>query len=105
MSAPKPAAQLPRGVWPGYSVRTVESSKDGYNVTIHSVTLLHDGKPAGASAAGEAARRANSYPKLVEALREGIASLEQFVALNRIPENNKGLREMRALLRELGEAE
>jgi hypothetical protein len=49
------------------------------------------------------AHAANAYPKLVEALRSGIMSLEAFVAIDRIPANNAGLRDMRALLRELGE--
>lgn len=42
---------------------------------------------------------------LVEAIREGIATLNQFVKLNRIPENSKGMREMKAALRYIGEAE
>jgi len=46
---------------------------------------------------------ANAYPQLVSALRSGIDSLGQFVKLGRIPENNQGLRDMRALLRSLGE--
>lgn len=36
--------------------------------------------------------------ELREALESGIASLEQFVKLGRIPENNQGLRDMRAAL-------
>ena len=49
------------------------------------------------------AHAANAYPQLVSALRSGIDSLGQFVKLGRIPENNQGLRDMRALLRSLGE--
>ena len=51
----------------------------------------------------EILRRANAHQNLVEALRSGIASLDQFVKLGRIPENNQGLREMRAALAEYEE--
>lgn len=54
-------------------------------------------------ALAENRRLAQERGKLIEALRSGIASLEQFVKLGRIPENNQGLREMRAALRACGE--
>ena len=49
-------------------------------------------------------RLCKEHALLLAALRSGIASLEQFVALGRIPENNQGLREMRAVLAECEES-
>lgn len=43
-------------------------------------------------------RCVNAHDELVAALRSATASLEQFVKLGRIPENNQGLREARAAL-------
>jgi hypothetical protein len=83
--------------------------------TFHRQDVLSITKPAEGLKGGEVGifwdqeigleilRRVNAYPKLVEALHSGIASLEQFVALGRIPENNQGLREMRAILAECEE--
>jgi hypothetical protein len=83
--------------------------------TFHRQDVLSITKPAEGLKGGEVGifwdqeigleilRRVNAYPKLVEALHSGIASLEQFVKLGRIPENNQGLREMRAALAECEE--
>lgn len=68
--------------------------------------------PVGTPAEGKMPRyeaRANSrliaaVPDMVEALQSAVASFEQFVRLNRIPENTAGLRDARsALARALGE--
>jgi hypothetical protein len=48
-------------------------------------------------------RLCKEHALLLEALHSGIATLEQFVKLGRIPENNQGLREMRAALAECEE--
>lgn len=107
----------------------VTASNDG-SIPLNSKALakIEDG---GEEAIVEMQRRANAYPalesrvgellqicaraeedvrrlvedrrKLVEALKSGIASLEQFVKIDRIPANNQGLRDMRVALSELGE--
>lgn len=46
----------------------------------------------------------NAHAPMVAALKSGIASLEQLVAINRIPPNNAGLRDMRAALTAAGSA-
>lgn len=50
------------------------------------------------------ARLIAAAPELLEALKSASASIEQLVAIGRIPANNKGLRDARAALAKAGAA-
>lgn len=80
------------------------TTKAGVDVlaVMDELLLTYDGGPSFFPAQSRVAEARRAVDELVEAAKSGVETLENLVAINRIPPNSSGLRHLRAALAAIG---